>query len=182
MAKQQFLGFLRVARNLLAHQRVHADNAPVDTKPADGVINRADIWLTPKSVQDFDIGDFPELNQDQQLQLENAVREFLHVARQVPPKEPATAEQTRQATMPFKRILEILTPYLPTSQEKWQVEAALKRVEFPPWLASWDAEFASDDDGNPEVWIDIYVDERTFPRDQAGRFASRLAALIQQAL
>jgi hypothetical protein len=186
MAKQEFLRNFRVARNLFGHQRVQADSPLIDAKVAESMINRADIWLTPKSVQGFDVADFPELGPDGQSALQTAVREFLEIATRVPPKEPAAFEQVRIARVPFTSILEILAPYLPTPQEKQQVEAALQRIAFPNafpnWVASWDAELGSDEEGGPAVWIDVYVDEHTVPRDEVGRFASQLTAQIQQAL
>jgi hypothetical protein len=182
MAKQEFLRYLRVARSLFAHQRVQADSPLANTEAAEAMINRADIWLTPKSVQGFDVGDFPELGPNRQRELQTAVREFLDIATRVPPKEPATLEQVRNARVPFERILEILAPYLPTPQEEQQIEAALGPIIFPAWVESWYPEFGSDESGGAAVWINVYVYERTVPRNEVGRFASHLTAQIQQAL
>src|SRR5437588_1367499 len=102
MARQEFLKSLRLARNLFIHQRADANGADNGS--------RGDIWLTPRSVRSFDVADFPELGPDRQRELQTAVREFLDVATQVPPKEPATAEQIQKARAPFAKILEILAP------------------------------------------------------------------------
>ncbi len=182
MAKHEFLKSLRVARNLFFHQRAQANGSHT----ADGTASRGDIWLTPRSVRAFDVGDFPELGPDRQRALQTAVRDFLDVATQVPPNEPATPEQIRQARLLFTKILEILAAYFATPQEMDRVEAVLKRLDFPhgypPWVASWTAELGFDHDDLPEVAFDVYVDERTFPREELGRFSSRLRQQILHAL
>src|SRR6266404_2193362 len=104
MAKQEFLKYFRVARSLFAHQRVHGASPVIDTNATESFIDRADIWLTPKAVQGFDVSDFSELGRGRQNELQTAVRDFLIVAERVPPRQPATLEQVRQARSAFAKI------------------------------------------------------------------------------
>jgi hypothetical protein len=182
MAKQEFLSNFRVARNLFAHPHVHTDSSQINPQALERMLARAAIWLTPKSVKGFNADDFSELGTDRQKELQVAVREFLEVANQVPPNEPATPEQFGKATMAFAKMLAILQPYVPIPQEGNQVEEALKRVDFPPWVVNWDYELGSDEDGSPAVWINVFADQDTAPRREFGRFASQATTNIQQAL
>jgi hypothetical protein len=182
MAKQEFLDNFRVARNLFHHPRVTTDNPQVDPRALEQMIARAAIWLTPRSVDGFDADDFPELGLDRQAELRAAVSEFLAVANQVPPTEPAKPDQLAKATAAFAKMLSILGPYVPAPAEGENIEEALQSVEFPSWIANWDYELGSDQDGLPAVWINLFADETSAPRKEFGRVASQLTRKIREAL
>lgn len=182
MAKQEFLGNFRIARNLFVHSPLQRDGAPPDSDARARNLARAAIWLTPNSVKGFNADDFAELGLDLQRPLQSAVQDFLTVANQVPPNKPATPEQLTRAQSAFAKILEILKPYLPTPQEAEQVEEALKHVDFPPWIVNWDYELGSDEDGAPVVWVNLFADQDSAPRKEFGRFASQLNTKIRQGL
>jgi len=132
LAKRDFLGNLRVARNLFVHpQRVEADSASVDTAAIADNLVRAAIWLTPRSVAGFNADDFPELGSVRQAELQTAVQSFRAVATQVPAGKPATREQFGNARIAFARILEILAPYLPVPDEAERVEAGAPKCRLP---------------------------------------------------
>jgi hypothetical protein len=180
--KQAFLGNFRIARNLFAHPRVETDRSHPNADEAARAIARAAIWLTPKSVWGFNEAAFSELGPAQQSALTAAVRAFLHVATKVPPNEPATPEQLTAARTAFSKILEILTPYLPTPEEGKTVEKVLQTVDLPSWVLNWDYELASDEDGTPALWVNLYADEQVAPRKEFGRAVMRLTAKIREAL
>jgi hypothetical protein len=142
---------------------------------------RAAIWLTPKSVAGFNAADFPELGLDRQRELQSAVQDFLAVARQVPADKPATDEQYGNASVAFLKLLDILGPYLPLPDEAKKVEAALRSVDFPTWVVNWDYELGSDSDGAAAVWVNVFADEQTVPRQHLGRAASELTTKVRQA-
>lgn len=178
MARQDFLDNFRTARNLFIHSRVPASGAGATEQLA----ARAAIWLTPKSIKGFNADEFRELGLDRQKDLQVAIRDFTEIAQQVHPYSPATPEQLGSARIAFQKILHILMPYLPTPQEGDKVEEALKSVDFPSWAVNWDYELGSDHDGEPAVWVNLYVDETTAPRKEFGRFASRMTTAIHEAL
>ncbi|MCI0461698.1 MAG: hypothetical protein L0Z62_32505 [Gemmataceae bacterium] len=182
MAKQDFLDNLRVARNLLFHARAETGSPHLDPQALERTSAQAAIWLTPKSVQGFNAEDFPELGPDRQRELQAAVREFLEVANQVPPKAPATPEQLRIATAAFATILKILQPYLPTPQEGEKVEEALKSIEFPPWVVNWDYELDTDQYDEPAVWVNLFIEEGSAPRAEFVRLAPEMTRKLLQAL
>jgi hypothetical protein len=180
--KQEFLNNFRVARNLFFHRRVDANGPQIDRQALEGRIARAAIWLTPKSVKDFNPADFSELGPDRQKELQGAVRDFREWASQVPANKPASSEQHGNAAIAFTKILEILKPYLHTPEEGTLVENVLREVDFPPWVVTWDYEFGSDEEGSPAVWINIYADENAASPREFGRLASRLTQRIRQPL
>jgi hypothetical protein len=182
MAKQDFLANLRIARRLFAHARVETDSPNPDPAALERQIARAAIWLTPKSVSGFNAADFPELGPDRQGELQAAVREFLEVAKEVPPDQPATPEQLGNARVAFAKVLQILQPYLPTPREGEQVEEALEGVRFPVWVVNWDYELGNDQDEVPAVWVNLFVDDTSAPRKEFGRLASETTEKIRRAL
>ncbi|MGA2032883.1 MAG: hypothetical protein ABSG68_11535 [Thermoguttaceae bacterium] len=182
MSKQEFLQSFRIARSLFAHPRVQTDSPALDRQESEKMIARSAIWLTPKSVKGFNADDFSELGPERQQELQSAVSEFLHLAQQVPPTQPASQQQLVAAKAAFTKLRRILDPYLPTPEEGREVEEALTKVDFPAWVASWDCELGSEEDGVPAVWINLYLDETIAPRKDFGRFASQMAAKFRQAL
>jgi len=178
IVKQEFLDNFRVARNLFVHRHVPVDSPQGDPR----AIARASIWLTPKSVRGFDPNDFRDLDDDRRKELERALTEFLAVAGEVPASQAATPEQLARAQLVFATLLQILEPYLPTPVEGEEVERALENVELPPWVVNWDYELGTDEDGEPVVWINLFVDENSAPRSEFGRLASRVNVQAREAL
>jgi hypothetical protein len=133
-------------------------------------------------VKGFRADDFQELGATQQRALTDAVQEFERVATQVPADAPATDEQFTEAKAALEKILAILDNYLPSHEEAIQIRAALRSVDFPPWVLNWDYEFGTDEDGVPAVWVTLYADERTVPPDQLGRRASETIPKLRSAL
>lgn len=182
MAKSEFLGNFRIARNLFMHHRVEADSPPVQRASAEPKLARAAIWLTPKSMKGFEASDFSELGEQKLGELQDAVREFTEVASQVPAAEAATPEQLKTATEAFLKVLTILQPYLRGPEEGRKVEEAIETVPFPDWVVNWDYELANDSDGMPSIYFYFFVDEQNVPRGLLGKFASELTMTIRTAL
>jgi|SRR5579884_2815091 len=182
MSKRDFLDNLRVARNLLVHGGVTTDSRHLDAAALTRAQARAAIWLTPSSVKGFRADDFQELGADRREALAEAMREFDRVARQVPPDEPATDQQFREARAALERILTILGDYLPSHEEAAQIRTALGSLAFPSWVLNWDYEVGSDEGGDPAVWVTLYADEAAVPPDQFGRHASEMIPKIHSAL
>jgi hypothetical protein len=181
MSKQDFLSNLRLAKSLFGHQRVTADSSTVNTEDLSKALSRAAIWLTPKSVEQFNAADFPELG-EKQGELQEAVSTFRNIAKEVPPNKPATDEQLRDARVAFERILKIIEPYLPTPEERKRVEVVLKEIQYPEWVETWNCELGSDEDGTPAVWLNIYADEETAPKGRLALEASRLTQELRKKL
>ena len=159
MSRQEFLDNYKVARRLFAHPRVQTDSAVTDPKQVEEMIARSAIWLTPKSVQDFDVNDFAALGPERQRELQAAVEDFLAIANQVPPTKPPTQEQLDAARIAFSKIQSILNVYIGTPEEGAQIDAMLQNMVYPPWVANWDYELDNDTYDFPAVRINFFVDE-----------------------
>ncbi len=182
MSRQEFLDNYKVARRLFAHPRVQTDSAVTDPKQVEEMIARSAIWLTPKSVQDFDVNDFAALGPERQRELQAAVEDFLAIANQVPPTKPPTQEQLDAARIAFSKIQSILNVYIGTPEEGAQIDAMLQNMVYPPWVANWDYELDNDTYDFPAVRINFFVDETSAPRKELGRFASQMTQKMLDAL
>jgi hypothetical protein len=182
MARRYFLSNFRIARNLFVHPQIETDSPHSDPHALEQKLARAAIWLTPRSVKGINAAEFPELGPDRQRELQTAVQDFLEVANQVPATKPATTEQYRDAAVAFRKLLDILNPYLPTADENKRVEKALRSVEFPPWVVNWDYEMALDAEESPILWVTLFADEHVASPEEYARDATPLTRTIRQAL
>jgi hypothetical protein len=162
--RADFLNNVRVARNLLAH-------AP-NGSPAGAV------WLTPRTVAGFALDDFPELGAERGRELATAVNTFLAVALGTSPSD----EQLRVARTTFQTICDILNRYLPVGAEASLVENALRPVQFPDWVASWDFELAPNSLGDDSIWIDLYTEAVSWPPGELGSQLFELSAQLRAVL
>jgi hypothetical protein len=103
MARQDFINNLRTAARLL--------EPPLAT-PEQGaralLLDRAELWLTPKSVADYSLEDFTDWPKAKRAALDEAVRAFLALASTVPPKQPTPKSVSRQARKHLERAIELV--------------------------------------------------------------------------
>jgi len=180
MAKQDFLMSLRTARNLFAH-RVQTDHPSLDPQKLEGQLSRAAIWLTPSAVKGFDIREFQELPPELRTELKDSVEQFVRVANDVRPNEPATNEQISEGMSAFRRMIELLQPYLPTQGELEQVRDALESVQFPEFVLSWDFELGEDSTGDPAVWVWVIVRDDAADRPDFTKVSTGVEWKIREA-
>ncbi len=183
-SKKEFLANFRIARNLFAHAQFGVDGGVDDAGALEKKRIRSAIWLTPNSVMGFNAEHFSELGPVQQRDLDAAVKKFGEVAVRVPSDTLPTDEQYRHAAENFAKMLEILDPYLPISDEARKIEKALAEVgkEFPAWVLNWDFELGDDADGAAAVWVNIFADDLTAPIPQLGKYASEWTTKVRKAL
>ncbi len=182
MARQEFLDTFRVARNLFLHPQAEANRQQTDPKAAAERLARAAIWLAPNSVKGFNPDDFPELGPDRQRELQAAAQDFLAVAREVPRDSLATPEQYGKAAAPFRKMVEILQPYVATPDEGSKVVQVLRSQDLPAWVLNWDYELGSDHEGDPMVVVTLFVDWSAATPMEIARFASQLNQKLIHAL
>ena len=151
--KTRFLANLRLARGLFAHP-------PIAAAEDEQSLLRAAIWLTPRSVHDFDVADFPELGSARQREVQEAAQTFLRVANAVPAQGLPTMEQYREGGRALERLVALLASYLPIPDESKQVEAALRSVSFPDWVVNWDYELRDNYSDEPAIYLTLYAAER----------------------
>lgn len=184
MGKYEFLANFRTARNLYTNSRVRTDHSQLDPQTVANSIARAAIWLTPRSVQDFQVEDFAELGPQGQQELAEAMREFKEIANQVPATESATDEQLLKSGLAFQRLIKILEPYFPPWKEMLRIQKVLAAVstEFPNWVVNWDVKIGSDAYDEPAIRLTIYVDDQTASHHEYGKAITLLNLKIYHAL
>jgi hypothetical protein len=182
MAKHEFLKNLRVARNLFTSPRLMVDDPSLDPQAWERLLFRRAIWLTPRSVAGFDVDDFKELGPDRQRELADAVREFLDVARQVPPTASPTNEQYTRGAAAMRKLLEFLSLYVGMSEEEERFRQAVRNLELPDWVVNWSYQFDTDYYDEPVIRVTLFIDERTAPRIEVVRFTNELVSTLLDAL
>ncbi len=178
MSRRDFFEGVRTAHNLLIHANVSAHNGHGD--PA--ALTRTAIWLTPSAMKGFNEAEFGELSPDTRRELADAVREFERVAREVPLEGAPTSEQIAEATAALEKIRAILKTSLSVGKEATRVESALAKVDYPPWVSSWDYQIGATEYDDPAVWVTVFFEEQAVPPDQLGRRAMELVPKFRSAL
>jgi len=159
------------------------DSPLLDSAAIERGLRGAAIWLTPASVEGFDPNDFVFLPHAERQTLTEAVERFRDVARQVPPNQPATEEQIRQALPEFQRIVEILRP------DKYADPEALvigKRIEqhlanrLPEFVAALRFETGEDHTGAPALWIWVILKDEAAEEEVLGANMRTVRDLFQR--
>lgn len=106
MAREQFIDSLRHASRMLPPPGVSAGNGPRSDAHL-GAKLHADLWLTPKSVEGYDLADFADWPKGERVQLTKDVDAFLAIARQVPADKPAASSQRKLARKHLEGVIAI---------------------------------------------------------------------------
>jgi hypothetical protein len=108
MSREAFYRDIGRALRLVGRPTVIADSSRIDGDQVAAVIERADLWLTPKIVAEFAPDDFSDLPEEARERLLSAVREFRDAASRVDPAGPATQEQYVQGKEGLEGIVGVL--------------------------------------------------------------------------
>jgi hypothetical protein len=147
MAKEDFFLSVRNAVRFVA-PRVEADGPYDDLDKLKKMLRAATIWLTPKSVAEYDPQDFASLPREEWEALEKDVSAFGAVARDVPPQQPATREQVQAALPPFLKVVKAVRKIM---RDEWTgaagelIEQARHWAEARNWPTSLYAKKISED-------------------------------------
>jgi hypothetical protein len=99
---------------------VITDSQLINAESITAVLERAMIWLTPKTVEAYDPAAFEEWSGILQAELKDAVERFRRVASTIPPDKPATAPQARDGVQAFSSLKEAV---LKVTLSEWLHEA-----------------------------------------------------------
>ncbi len=133
MSKHVFFNDLRQAFAWPA-ARVDADHPAIRSHHAK---NDMTLWLSPKWLDAFRPGDFADLDLARSQELEQAVRNFANIAREVPADAPPTSKQWEKGKANFDRLLAVVRPII---VEDWlrildalfrETEAWCQRRDWP---------------------------------------------------
>jgi len=120
-------------------------------------------WLSPWSVDEFDLNDFRFLDQDQQQALKESVEQFLDVAHQIPDKQSATETQIETGRKAFEKIVQLLRPDRYWDAESLRTEVLLNRelrAKVPGWVTAISCETGTDSVGDPALWVWLDVTDK----------------------
>lgn len=161
------------------------DSPKLDATRIEAMLRGAHIWLTPKSVEGYEESDFGFLSVDERARLTQGVNDFVAVARQVPPDQPATDEQVQTALPAFRCVLEVLRP-----DKYGDVEALTigKRIEqhlagnLPDWVNGLRFETGDDANGDPAIWIWVEVADAAAKADVFSKNTKQVREIIEKSL
>ncbi len=121
MAREDFFDSLLLADRLLPPMKVRRQRSQIDT------YSSGDPWLRPDCVEGFDPADFVDWPKEVREKLKREVDSFLAIASKVPPNEPASAAQKKQARKHLEGAIKVvrdrLLPEWLAAQEKMLQEA-----------------------------------------------------------
>jgi hypothetical protein len=169
----------------LGSPRAVVDSATLDANQIESILRRADLWLTPKVVADFDEADFGFLSPEERNRLSQHVARFRAVASTVPGDEPAPNEQVREALPELLGILDIIRP------DKYGDPDAMvlgKRLEqqvhesLPAWVRDLRVETGHDASGDPALWVWVEVEDAAMTDEGFTRRIRQVKTLLENAL
>jgi len=182
MAKYDFINNFRVARNLYIHAQIMADGATLDAPAKERRLLRGALWLASVSVAKFDAADFAELGLDRQMELGDAVGEFLAVAKTVPLTAFPTPEQFTKGLCAFEKIQAFLSVGVVFNDEDVVFQNVMRGFDYPDQMINWDFRFDWDSTGDPGVWVRYYIDELPTPRNLIIRQMSAWSRMLEPLL
>jgi hypothetical protein len=186
MARDTLLQSVRAAVRFAAFT-VDTDNPYTNPKDLEARLGGAATWLTPQSVEGFRAQDFRDVPPEQQTRLREGVERFLGVAKEVPPKAPATREQIRAALPPFMQVVTTLKAIV-LNEWKAAVEQLIRDAER--WSSSRGWATKRDEKEVAEDFLGTYTlprllivkDASRLVLDPAARFVPRAAGLVDLAV
>ena len=164
---EDFLLNVRTAARLLA-PTVDADSVAANPHWIEQGLATAAIWLTPRTVEQFDPDDFDFLSDGERDQLSEAVEQFRSIAGQVPPDDPALPTQQQEARQAFERILEIIAPRRYADPQALRLGKQLERRladRLPHAVAELRFRTGTDVGGDPGLWISVVLRDEYAPKE-----------------
>jgi hypothetical protein len=189
MSLRDFWINLRNGVAFLGPPTVLSDSTSVSELATEPVLERATIWLTPKVVQGFDRRDFESpvrlLSEGELDRLEQYVRRFQEVAKQIPRNKPATPQQVEQALEPLKGIVKIMQLARFSDLEAFRIGKSIEQQlagEFPTWVRNIRYETGRDANGELAVWIWVEIDDSVAERPDFDKQVSQVQEFIRDAM
>jgi hypothetical protein len=139
-----------------------ADSPGIDASTLEQALQGTSTWLTPRSVDGFDPGDFAFLEPAQQQALNHAVERFRTEASQVPTKNPPSPQQAKEAAAAFLEIVKLLQPNRFHDAETFRIQTLVERElqgKLPPWIESITCKTGIDVSDDPALWVWLNVSQ-----------------------
>jgi hypothetical protein len=175
MALQEFWTNVRIGARLIAPQ-VIADSPRLDRASLESALRRGTFWLTPRTVEGFNEGDFPFLANEERGRLAKLVKEFSEVTSTVSPTEAAPQVAVELALPLFREILEMLDFGRYGDAEAYRLGKQIEQMLHPHWpkeIAELRFNTGLDHSGDPALWIWVFLTEDVSKEDESFLKAAR---------
>lgn len=158
MSLEDFFQNLRIGQRLLERPSASTDAPSTSGSALATTIEQTDLWLTPRIVSGHNPDDLDFLTPNDRDAVNAAVRQFLDIARTVPPNQPATPDQARTARAYLETLVDIVDPQRFRDSQEWIAAALLDHFTeearyTTPHLQAVRYEFDSTLDGSPLLVI-----------------------------
>lgn len=147
MARNRFVDNLRLASKLLARPRVEEVPWNMSETRSETTKTNSDLWLTPKSVADFEVGDFADLPLSERVQLEGDVASFLTVAHSIATGTTISANQRTIARRSLERVIQTVRKLLLAdwlTAQRTMLRDATAAAESKGWYVERDEKVVSE--------------------------------------
>lgn len=186
MAFHKFVSAIQAARGVLfgrMNQAIHTPPTDV-SRWWDVVRDTADIWLTPKIVEDYDDTEFQFLPPEQQAKLGRLVDAFRQLTATA--KEAPTEAQLKEGFNLLTEINHVIAPSAGEDPDLRRIIDVIRSVPWPDYVFGADFRLGNDSTGDPAVWIwlllndDVEIESRAV-QDELGRVRRAYLDEIQKA-
>jgi hypothetical protein len=150
----------------LSSPRAAVDSPRLDETRITNILKAATFWLTPGAVEGFDPAKFDDefdfLPADEKKNLKKHIESFLNVARDVPGRQPATADQVKRSLPEFTKIAEVFRPDKYADYDAFVIGKRIEksiRDDLPEWVREMVFETGEDSSGAPALWIWVEVED-----------------------
>jgi len=183
MSLPEFWLSVRTGAGLLA-PKATVDSPRLNASDIEGVLRRANIWLTPACVRGFNEEDFFFLSEPERRELTVNVSRFREVASKVPNTGPATKEQTDAALPAFLTIIAALGFDRYADAEAYrlgkQIENLIQSAR-PLELVEIRFETGLDNTRDPAIWIWAILADATASDDVFPEITNKTRRLLESA-
>ncbi len=159
---------------------------PLNENALTAIVRGAELWLVPQWVEGFDVNDFDFLTSAQREELRQGVADFRRVAELVPPRGPATIEQSREGLEALRRILDILRPDQYPDVDAFRAAKVLQNLQLPEDLREnvdrIIERFDLDGTGDTGIWIWVILKDDILWDQASIRDRDRISRSIEAAL
>jgi hypothetical protein len=147
---------------------VSTDSPSQDADYLERLLQSAAVWLTPRSVDEFEPQDFTFLDPADFEQLCRNVEAFRRVASQVSGDKPASPQQLQEAATAFEQIVRLLRPHQFLDFESFKIQYRLERAlrgKLPHWIESFVCQTGTDVGNDPAVWVTLNVSQEAVDKE-----------------
>jgi hypothetical protein len=183
MSFRDFWTNVRMASKLRSPRHT-VDLPRPDAATIEQTLRSADSWLTPKSVEGFDPGDFSFLSKKEHKHLVEQVSRFRKVVSKVQPDAPPTKDQLEEALPALVKIIELLDFHKYGDADAFCLGKQIEKLiqdRRPSMVAELRFKTGLDHAGDPGIWIWAILDDDGVSDEEFHKNANVVEKLLASA-